>query len=213
MRFRTVAEICPDPGILPQVDDLEGWNSEHELFAMLINQVRPKVIIEVGSYKGRSAIHMGKLTTDYGTKLYCCDTWLGNVSLNTADRDDDSKVPCQYGGSALYFQFMRNIIQAGLDHRVYPVLQSSLNAARLLHFMGVTGDLIYIDADHTYEQAFMDLEFYSNLLSPGGVMFGDDYNDFPGVKMAVDRFAFERGLNVEVNGPAWVMQKLQRRMK
>ncbi len=207
MKLRTVNEICPDPSILPIAVDHEGWNSSHELFAQLINQVRPKVIVEVGSYKGASALHMASLTADLGTKIYCCDTWLGNVRLTEASRNDDTALPCQYGGSTLYFQFMRNIIAGGFGDRVYPVLHNSTTAARLLHFLGVRADLLYLDADHIYEQVYLDMEFCSNLIAPRGLMFGDDYRDFPGVRMAVNRFAFERGLTVEESGPAWVLHE------
>lgn len=210
MKLQTVDEILPDYTSLELKTDIEGWNSDHDLFAKVIEKVKPKTIIEVGSWKGRSALHMANLTEELKTKIYCCDTWLGSVSFKEEDRDDPDLIPCSYGMVNIYLQFLHNIAQSGKGDRIYPIPQTSTNAAKLLHFLRVTGDLIYIDADHSYPGVYADLEHYAELLSPGGIMFGDDYNDFPGVKAAVDRFAYEHGLRVIVSGPAWVLQpKLQ----
>lgn len=210
MKLLTVAEICPDPAVLKAemhlTSDLEGWNSDHPLFQQLIEQISPKTIIEVGTWKGRSALHMVGLTKELGTKIYCCDTWLGEVNLQPGDMESD-KPACFYHGPTNYYQFLYNVWEGGAQDRIHPILNTSTASARLLNHFGVRGDLIYIDADHHYETVFTDLEFFSELLAPGGIMFGDDWNDFPGVKMAVSRFAFERNLRVVVSGPAWVLQQ------
>lgn len=206
MRLLTVAEVCPDPSVLKLEKDITGWNSDHPLFAQLIEQTNPKSIIEVGSWKGASAIHMAKLTEHLQTKIYCVDTFLGSGEFLAADRETD-KEPCLYANQAIYHQFLFNVWAEGLQDRIYPMLQTSTTAARIFKYLGIGGDLIYIDASHQYEECFMDLEFYANLLRVGGIMFGDDYRDFPGTKMAVNRFAFERGLLLSTSGPAWVLNE------
>jgi hypothetical protein len=103
-------------------------------------------------------------------------------------------------------QSLHNVWSKGFQDRIYPIPQTSTTAARILAYFGIKGDLVYIDADHTYEQVYRDLEFYAELLTPEGVLFGDDWADFAGVRMAVTRFAYERNLKVAVSGPAWVLQ-------
>lgn len=51
-------------------------------------------------------------------------------------------------------------------------------------------DFVYLDASHEYKQVLFDLEESFNvLLKPKtGILFGDDYNNKPGVKKAVDEF-------------------------
>jgi predicted O-methyltransferase YrrM len=69
-------------------------------------------------------------------------------------------------------------------------------------------DLIYIDADHTFNSVYPDITEFWNLLSPGGVMFGDDYNDtWPGVKKAVNLFAKNINKEVQIYDNKWIIKK------
>lgn len=205
MKFLSVKEIAAKYPFLPPPLDLQGWNSDHELFTKLVTTVKPKSIIEVGTYKGRSALHMAELTKDLGTKIYCVDTWLGNADFTTKDWQEREEDPCLYDHVPLWFQFLANVLESGYADRIFPIPQTAINAVRLLVHSGVRGDLIYIDADHTYRGCFQDLECYAGLLTDVGIMFGDDFVDFPGVRMAVSRFAFENNLRIQVSGPAWVL--------
>lgn len=209
MKFLSVAEIKPDWTSLGLKTDLEGWNSEHPLFEQLIKQTQPKVIVECGSWKGRSAIHMARLTRELKTRIYCCDTWLGEVNLKAEQIADTEKAACQYDHAAIYNQFLHNVSEAGFADRIFPIPQESIAAARLLIAHKIKADLVYLDADHSYHCSYYDLENYAPLVSAKGVLFGDDFNDFPGVRAAVCRFAFENSLRVMVSGPAWILQPIK----
>jgi predicted O-methyltransferase YrrM len=83
-------------------------------------------------------------------------------------------------------------------------------------------DFIYIDGDHTYEAVRDDAAAWWEKLKSGGVIAGHDYG-WEGVKRAVDEFALERNLTVQVTGvigkkgtpapptdgnqPSWVITK------
>lgn len=48
-------------------------------------------------------------------------------------------------------------------------------------------DVVYIDADHSYEAVAADIDAWLPKIRPGGFIAGHDYHDgFPGVKQAVD---------------------------
>ena len=47
-------------GFNPLPTDLHGWNGKSDIFAKLIEEVRPKRIVEIGSWKGQSTITMAK---------------------------------------------------------------------------------------------------------------------------------------------------------
>lgn len=53
-------------------------------------------------------------------------------------------------------------------------------------------DWIYLDASHEYKQVKKDLHNCLKILKPEGVFLGDDYQNKPGVKKAVDEFVSEK---------------------
>jgi cephalosporin hydroxylase len=61
--------------------DLQGWGSARDIFTTLIDELTPALIIEVGSWKGGSAIHMGRLIKErrLDCRIVCIDTWLGSL--------------------------------------------------------------------------------------------------------------------------------------
>jgi len=70
--------------------DLQGWGSRHPLFGELIRLLKPSIIVEVGTWKGASAIQMARETKRHGSRaqIICVDTWLG--SAGTVLRQDDT---------------------------------------------------------------------------------------------------------------------------
>lgn len=204
MHFPSVAELCPDLSGLDLVPDLQGWNSTDPVFAKLIIEVNPKVIVEVGSWKGMSALHMASLSK---AEIYCVDTWLGGVDhFVNQDRPENDLRRDTWGYPKLYHQFIYNVATSLHSARIHPIAQTSLNGARLLGRAGIKADLINIDASHVYQDVYADLEHYAALLSDTGLMFGDDWN-FPGVRLAVTRFAYETGLLVTQENKGWQLRR------
>lgn len=161
--------------------EVQGWNSTHPAFAEVIGEVRPKTIIEVGSWRGASAIHMARLAPE--AKIYCVDTWLGSF-----EHIKDGWI--QFGGRPnLYNQFLENIDHLG-EH-VTPICLPSNIAAKVFAHKKMTADLVYIDGSHEYEDVKADLKNYWPLVNSGGVMFGDDW-DWPDVRKAVEEFGTPR---------------------
>jgi predicted O-methyltransferase YrrM len=65
-------------------------------------------------------------------------------------------------------------------------------------------DLIFLDGDHGFDTVLWECENYSNLVKPGGVLSGHDYNIFEGVNKAVDEFSKKIGKPVQVlDGNIW----------
>jgi predicted O-methyltransferase YrrM len=60
-------------------------------------------------------------------------------------------------------------------------------------------DIIYIDADHTYEHCLEDIQLWKPKVKKGGILCGHDYFIsgvlWPGVKKAVDE-SFSSGVNL-----------------
>lgn len=193
--------------------DPQGWNGQAPLFRQLIDELDPGLVIEVGSWKGQSAINIAsRIAARRGdAQLLCVDTWLGSFDwwLNPSQPPLADMKP-RHGYPTLYYQFLANIVHAGLQDIVVPFPTTSTIAARVLIARGVKADLVYIDASHEENDVYMDLAYFWHTLRPGGVMFGDDYRSdfYPGVVAAVTAFAATMGLQHEVvDGQFWVLRK------
>ena len=176
--------------------DLQGWGSQHAVFEAVLKRCRPKLIIEVGSWKGASAIHMAGLCKkfDNNAEIVCVDTWLGSPGLYT--RPDDpwhSSLAHINGYPSMYYTFLANVVRAGHADAITPLPLPSQHAAEVLAAFGAKADVIYIDAGHDYASVRADIESYWALLSDDGVLVGDDYRAWPGVTKAATEFAGKVG--------------------
>jgi predicted O-methyltransferase YrrM len=76
----------------------------------------------------------------------------------------------------------------------------------LKDFPDVKADLIYIDGSHDEKDVYDDLSVYWDLLSPGGVVFGDDW-PWEQVSNAVKAFCADKGRAYQVHDINWLIQK------
>lgn len=205
-----------DPSQHPE--DLQGWHGDHPLLSRLVVEEQPQLVVEVGSWKGQSSTHLGRALRDLGPadgaprQLLCVDTWLGALEF-WRDQDDPERyrsLDLHHGYPRVYYQFLANIAHAELQDTVIPFPQTSITAARWLIERGVSPDLVYIDASHEENDVYADLTYFWHAARSGAVLFGDDYQTqfWPGVVNAVDAFAEERGVDVEVvDEMFWILRK------
>jgi hypothetical protein len=186
-----------DPNGYP--DDCGGWNYDHPIFRTLISALRPRLIIEVGTWKGASAINMALLARELGlpTQLVCIDTWLGTRESyawkdTVPSLHDDLHL--KNGWPQLYYQFLSNVCRRDLQDRILPLAQTSGAGLRLLRDHGMQADLIYIDGSHDFEDVQSDLRHAWDCLAEHGILFGDDYVSWLGVTRAVDEFCADRNI-------------------
>lgn len=204
--FPSVADLTKSATGLPEFVDLQGWNSDHPIFPELVAEIQPKIIVEVGTWKGRSAWRFAEASAPFLSEIYCVDTWLGGIDHFLSDKPQDDVMRDEHGSPRIYEQFLRNFKDHHAANRIHPVRQTSVNGARAMASRGLFADLIYIDGSHEYEDAYADICAYAPLLAPNGRIFGDDYGSFPGVQIAVHRFAIEHGRRVKVvDGNFWIL--------
>ena len=71
--------------------DPQGWFRNTKVVDDVIAAIRPDCILEVGSWKGASALYMGEKLREINQDcaVVCVDTWLGSVEhWVSMDRDD-----------------------------------------------------------------------------------------------------------------------------
>lgn len=202
-------EALADPQVIAGLkDDAFGWNSTHPWFAFLIERQKPGIIVEVGSWLGGSAVHMANLCKRQGleTEIYCCDTWLGSAEHWLNDKWVKS-LGFKLGYPTVYQSFLKNVARAGVGDMIRPLPLDSVSAAEFLAKSGLLADIIYIDAGHSYDSCFVDLTLYSALLSPRGVILGDDYS-WVGVETAVAQYVHEsNSLHLYVREGKYVLSR------
>jgi len=188
--------------------DLHGWGGDSPAFAELIKEVRPSLVIEVGTWKGASAVSMADAAVGEGlsTKIVCVDTWLGALEFRTDQNDVERfrALECRHGYPQVYYRFLANVCHRGHQHRIVPFPMDSASAALWFMSHGVKAGLIYIDASHEEEAVYQDLVDYLQLLAPGGKIFGDDWN-WAAVRASVSTFARDHGLAIAHCHDKWVL--------
>lgn len=195
--------------------DKGGWGSNRRIFKTLVEELKPELIIEVGTWKGGSAISIGTCIKELKLRshILCIDTWLGSVEHwekkhHKTKRFWYTSLNLKNGYPQVYYQFIANVIYNRLQDVIIPFPTTSLSAAKWLHDRNITADLIYIDAGHQEDEVYQDLTKYFDILKRGGVIIGDDLK-WEGVAKAVDRFTKERDIRYEVieNELMWLIRK------
>ena len=111
-----------------------------------------------------------------------------------------------------------------IDIRPYPTLkqrlQPLLKSGRCVFHLGTSqeravdipvADVVYIDADHSYQAVREDIALWYPRITPGGALCGHDYyqeKHWPGVKRAVDEFIAREQLSLTTYADSsWMVLK------
>ena len=144
--------------------DDHGWFYNARQLEELFSTLKPKTVIEIGSWLGCSTRFMASHLPQGGV-LYAIDTWLG--TQNEAIHLQDPRLP------HLYQLFLSNVKHAKLTDKIVPIRMELLEAAQALN---VQADLIYIDGAHDVLSVVNDITHWYPHLQEQGVMCGDDWN-------------------------------------
>jgi predicted O-methyltransferase YrrM len=135
------------------------WPHPPELRWLAEQALVHKVIVEIGSYQGRSTLAMAANTTGV---VYAIDDWYGprdDASIKESDRAN------------FFERFLRNV--DGLP--VHPIRCDHKDAGIMLP-ASVHPDMVFIDGGHGYWDARRDIETWKERLQSGGLLCGHDVN-------------------------------------
>jgi hypothetical protein len=169
---------------------------------------RPRLVVEVGAFTGTSAAHAWAPLVEPGSGIVICvDTWLGDINMRILP--SFAKVMgSEHGFPTVGRLFMRRILTLGVAQTVFALSLPSIIGARLLYLLGYQVDLVFVDSAHERGETIVELTLYWQLLRPGGVLMGDDYNIFPAVKHDVDLFARCTNVTLDLTMPnLWMLKK------
>ncbi|HUU84214.1 MAG TPA: class I SAM-dependent methyltransferase [Phycisphaerae bacterium] len=182
-----------DPmGLIVPPRDAEALRSLAEA-QLAAAKMQPLIAVEVGTWAGGTARMLADLcvphppaepawpfTAPFHYRVFCVDHWLGNPC------DSLAPLALQYGQKRAYETWCRNM-GPRLYRSVFPLIGTSLQHAAVWP-RDLPIDLLFLDADHTYEHVRQDIAAWSPLVRPGGIISGHDFHpNFPGVVAAVEQ--------------------------
>ena len=152
--------------------------------------------VEIGAWKGRSAVFMAERIKESGKKFdfYAIDPFDG--AGGGYENDPDVK------NNSLFETYQSNIEPV----KSYIQTLKGFSYEVVDQFEDESIDFLFIDGDHRYEGIKRDLEDWDIKVKHGGVIAGHDYNEpSAGVKRAVDEyFSFEAK---PYQGGCWYLEK------
>lgn len=191
---------------------VQGYMSSHELTWLAEQASRCSVVVEIGSWKGRSTRAMGdnvgRNTPSRRGRVYAVDHWLGQLRDPAAAPSREIKVQHNGDGSAVRKMFDANLADLVKSQRVVAVEHDSqLGVPQpLLRLVGKV-DMLFVDGDHSYQGCRSDVEQFSLLVRDGGIICGHDYNNqvrHQGVRDCVEDLF---GAAVKTHGTIWWVTK------
>lgn len=140
--------------------DSSTWLTHTPFAFFLISILKPKVVVELGVYKGQSytAFCQAVKTLKLNTRCYGIDTWKGDIHLGEYE-EEIYKELSNYNQNE-YSEFSQ-------------LLRMTFNEA-LTHFKDGSIDLLHIDGSHSYEEVKEDFKSWLPKMSPAGVMVFHD---------------------------------------
>ncbi|HXS76407.1 MAG TPA: class I SAM-dependent methyltransferase [Terracidiphilus sp.] len=154
--------------------DIPGFLLENEarfLGMMAACAPRNGVIVEIGSFKGKSAVMLGKLAERYGLGPIVA---IDPHNFNNAELKEHRSSP----GATSYDEFLKNIESAGVSPFVEAHREFSTDVAKSWNR---PIRLLWIDGDHSYRGAKGDLDaFVPHMVRGGFVALHDALHEFSG---------------------------------
>lgn len=166
---------------------IEGFTKESELeflAAVAATMAAGVVVVEVGSWKGRSTVAIAAgLAGIPGVQLVTVDTFMGDPVWG--EQPDPSTVRQEFDENTSYIPFLK-VIQA-----------PSVQAAAQLPDGSV--EWVFIDALHDYRSVRTDIAAWAPKVRTGGLISGHDYGR-AGVTDAVESVFRD----VQISGSVWM---------
>ena len=161
---------------------IEGYgiiNSREESQEIKLPRGEKRVIVEIGVYEGASSCWWLDNFMDHpDSRLVCVDPFIG-AQERRVDPDEHKHL------DKLNVVAKGNIAKSKHPGKATVIEDYSWSAyERVKEALGINKekeerkiDILYIDGEHTTRAVFRDLALYAPLISPGGVVIVDDYND------------------------------------
>jgi glycosyltransferase involved in cell wall biosynthesis len=144
------------------IESPSAWLGHLPFAAWVIQEVSPKIFVELGTHSGHSysAFCQSVVEAGLSTKCYAVDTWQGDQ--HAGEYDDDIFIKFSEYHQEKYAAFSQ-LLRMKFDDAVNYFVDGSI-------------ELLHIDGLHTYEAVCHDFETWLPKLAPGAVVIFHDTN-------------------------------------
>jgi predicted O-methyltransferase YrrM len=166
------------------VERVPGWFHEGSAAVMyaLMRDQPPEIVVEIGSYLGRSTVFFGLALKDVNPQGRVVA-----IDPHTGDRQQLEGLSTER--LATYDLFRQHCMATGVESLVDPRVAASVEVAA---GWSEPVDLLYVDGWHSYDAVVADGEAWLPYLSAHGVVIFDDYVAYGEVREAIHDLADRR---------------------
>lgn len=161
------------------IDTVPGFlvpGQERYLFEKVASLPEDALVVEIGSYYGRSSVCLGLACLGTRRKLICIDPW----------------VLTELGEFDIYGKWEANVVRCGLAEHVVPLRGRSQDVLSRWGELvgGAPIDFIFIDGWHEYGPCLQDFQQAFSLVKQGGwIALHDVCKEWPGAMRVWDETA------------------------
>lgn len=168
------------PGL---ITNEQGW-----VLSAMASEVPPtEVIVEIGSYKGKSTCFLAH-GAQAGVEVYAVDPW---------DLPGNPTGKHKYAETSVKETFLKNVKDIGLSNVIAIQGFSSSIGADWSSLCGKKIGLLYIDGDHEEKSVREDIDTWSPWLSDSAIIAFDDLDTKrnPGVRKVVNELLSQQSFH------------------
>lgn len=163
---------------IKMAESIEGWLTIDDgvlLYDLARSPSADGVILEIGSWKGKSTVYLARGSKGGGGDLvYAVDHHRGSAEHFSSLGKIDTEA-----------EFRRNLERASVSEVVVPLVMSSREAASVWSKHPAPIRLLWIDGSHDYSSVTEDIELWNRFLVDGGVIAFHDFTHYPEIRRAV----------------------------
>lgn len=156
------------------IPPLEGWTKPDRACEMaeLVIEAKPRVIVEIGTFGGRSAIAMAFALRENndGGRIYCIDPWRLEYAQEGEWKDNQE----WWEKNIQLHEIHRKCMDAIWGHNIDNWLVVIRAASQHVHQLFPKIDLLLIDGNHSEVASLRDAELYVPKVVRGGLILADD---------------------------------------
>jgi predicted O-methyltransferase YrrM len=188
-----------DPGF--RDDGYPHTNLQPAVIESVLDVAKPMFWLELGSMLGGSAILAAAVVKRRAapTGIVCVDPFCGDVNMWAWEQGKKRAGEWRFlrterGRPTIFERFVANVDAAGHGDIILPITATSMVGMRLLQRLLAQGlisrrpEVIYLDSAHEANETLLELHAAWDLLTPDGILFGDDWS-WEAVRTDVLRFA------------------------